>query len=66
MIREIRRLFRKLTPLEIASSELFVAELEKLEAQTAQEYAESVVSYNSARIRRLKAFITAQTKEETT
>lgn len=59
-----KSLFRKRTLLEIASAELGEAELQKLNAQTAQEYAESVVVYNTNRIKRLKTFITAQTKEQ--
>ena len=66
MITDLKRVMRRLTPLEMASRELAVAELEKLTAQTAQEYAASVVSYNTTRIGRLRAFIASQTKEEVT
>jgi len=63
MIQYLKRLFRKLTPLECASRELVEAELAKLEAQTATEYAASITEYNTLRIKRLRAFIAAQTKE---
>lgn len=64
MIADIKRALRRLTPLELATRELAEAELSKLTAQTAQEYAASVVSYNTTRIARLKLFISTQTKEE--
>lgn len=64
MIKDIKRLMRRLTPLEMASRELADAELESLTAQTAVEYSSSVVAYNAARIKRLRAFIATQTKEE--
>lgn len=64
MIAELKRALRRLTPLELASRELATAELEKLSAQTAQEYAACIVSYNTSRIGRLRAFIASQTKDE--
>lgn len=64
MIKDIKRLMRRLTPLEMASRELADAELESLTAQTAVEYSSSVVAYNAARIKRLRAFIAMQAKEE--
>jgi len=63
MIDYFKRVFRRSTPLEIATRELADAELSKLQAQTAQEWASSIVSYNSTRIARLKAYIATQTKE---
>lgn len=53
----IKRAFRRLTPIEVAARELAVAELSKLEAQSAVEYAQSVVTYNDARIKRLKKML---------
>lgn len=64
MITDIKRVLRRLTPLELATRELAEAELQKLTAQTAQEYAASVVGYNTTRIARLKNFIASQAKEE--
>ena len=45
--------FKKPTPLEVIVRELAQAHLEKLEAETAVEYAQSIVDYNMARIKRL-------------
>ncbi len=64
MIQQLKRALRRLTPLEMASRELADAELSKLEAQSAAEYARSVVDYNGARISRLKAFIASETKAQ--
>jgi hypothetical protein len=45
--------FKKPSPLEVIATELAHAHLEKLEAETAVEYAQSVVDYNVNRIKRL-------------
>lgn len=45
--------FKRPTPLEVIANELARAHLEKLEAETAVEYAQSIVDYNMARIKRL-------------
>jgi len=45
--------FRKPSPLEVIAGELADAHLSKLEAETACEYAQSIVSYNVTRIERL-------------
>lgn len=45
--------FKRPTPLEVIAAELAHAHLEKLEAETAVEYAQSIVDYNVNRIRRL-------------
>lgn len=55
----VRRVFRKITPAEMAAKELADAELSILEALTAKEYADSVISYNTARIGRLCKFLSA-------
>ena len=57
---DIKRIFRKLTPVQVAASELADAELERLEAHTGQEYATAMVSYQTARVTRLRAFLKAQ------
>ena len=46
--------FKKPTPLEVIAAELADAHLEKLDAETAVEYAQSIVDYNVTRITRLK------------
>lgn len=57
MIQQFKKLTRRLTPVEMAATELAEAELHRLEAQTAVEYATSVVSYEDARIKRLRKFL---------
>lgn len=47
--------FKKPTPLEVIAAELAEAHLEKLNAETAVEYAQSIVDYNTTRIARLNA-----------
>lgn len=49
----LREPFKKPTPLEMISAELADAHLSKLEAETAVEYAQSIVDYNKTRIARL-------------
>jgi len=45
--------FKRPTPLELIAAELADAHLRKLEAETAVEYADSIVAYNVIRIQRL-------------
>jgi len=47
--------FKKPTPLEMIAAELADAHLEKLNAETAVEYAQSIVDYNMIRITRLNS-----------
>lgn len=63
-IQDIKRVFRKLTPLEVATNELVEAELSKLEAQSAKEYAQSIEEYNAARIKRLRKYVETLTSED--
>jgi hypothetical protein len=53
----LREPFKKPSPLEMIASELAEAHLAKLEAETAVEYAQSIVNYNTTRIERLNARI---------
>ena len=55
--QQLKRIIRRLTPAEMAAAELADAELHRLEAHTAVEYASSVVSYEDARIKRLRKFL---------
>ena len=57
MINYIKERFRQRTPLEMITQELALAHLAKLEAETAVDYAKSVVAYNDARIKRLEAYL---------
>ena len=47
--------FKKPTPLEMIATELADAHMEKLTAETAVEYAQSIVDYNVTRILRLNS-----------
>jgi len=51
----MREPFKKPTPLEMIAAELAEAHMEKLEAETAVEYTQSIVDYNVARIARLNS-----------
>ena len=55
LIALMREPFKKPTPLEMIAAELTDAHLEKLNAETAVEYAQSIVNYNTTRIARLNA-----------
>jgi uncharacterized protein YutE (UPF0331/DUF86 family) len=62
MINHIKERMRQPTPLEMITKELAAAHLAKLEAESAVDYAKSVVAYNDARIKRLDAYLKEQTK----
>jgi len=47
--------FKRPTPLEMIATELADAHMEKLSAETAVEYAQSIVDYNVTRITRLNS-----------
>lgn len=53
----LREPFKKPSPMEMIATELADAHLSKLEAETAVEYAQSIVDYNTTRIERLNARI---------
>ena len=57
MIKYLKKLMARPTGLETAASELEEAYLELLSAQTAVDYATSIVAYNKTRIARLEAYI---------
>jgi hypothetical protein len=63
LTQQFKRLTRRLTPVEMAAAELAEAELHRLEAQSAVEYASSVVSYEDARIKRLRKFLADAEKQ---
>lgn len=60
---KIMSVFRRPTPLEVATQELIQAEHAKLAAETGLEFAQSSVAYNQARITRLKKYIHDVTEE---
>lgn len=63
LIEQIKLLLKRPTSLQIMANELAEAEVLLLRAETGVEYAVSMVSYNKARVKRLKAYITEQNKE---
>jgi hypothetical protein len=57
-----KKYFSKPSLLQTATKELDDAERERLSAQTHVEFYQSTVTYNDARIKRLKVYITAMAK----
>ena len=53
-------IFRKPTPLQLAKAELEEAQRKHLDAQTAPDYANAKLRYESDRVRRLEAFVSKQ------
>lgn len=58
MIQMTKRLLTTPTPLELAARELVQAQRAKLEAESACEYAASMIQYNDDRIVRLRVRLT--------
>lgn len=57
-MKMLRRLLVTPTPLEMAARELVEAQRAKLEAESACEYAASMIQYNDDRIERLRKRLT--------
>ena len=53
----LKRLFNRITPIEVASRELAESELFELAHQSSQEYAAAMVAYHQNKTKRLRAFI---------
>ena len=53
----LKRLFNRITPLDIANRELAESELHELTYQGEQEYAAAMVAYHQNKTKRLQAFI---------
>ena len=64
MLEFIREYLRQPTHMELVNKELEEAKVEKLEAETAVEYAQSIVQYNTNRIDRLNTYITEKEKSK--
>jgi hypothetical protein len=60
---ELKQMFKMPTPLEVAAAQLATAELELLKAETGVEYASSMVAFNKAQIKRLRAYISTKAVE---
>lgn len=61
LISYFKHSFRMLAPLEMVARELAEAQRAELEALSAVEFANSVVTYNRQRIARLRAYIAKET-----
>jgi hypothetical protein len=57
LLELLKQPFKQQSPLEMIATELGQAHIEKLNAETAVEYAQSIVDYNINRITRLNARI---------
>jgi hypothetical protein len=66
IIHDMRKIFGRITPLQTAANELAEAELALLRAETGVEYATAQVSFNRQRVKRLRAFIAAESTKELT
>ena len=64
LFNTMKERLREPTPLEVVSRELAQAHLEKLEAETAVDYAQSIVDYNTVRIARLNMHLRTYKNEE--
>ena len=60
---KLPRMFRRITPTELAASELADAEVMLLDAHTRQEHGSAGISYNQTRIKRLREFLAQEVKE---
>jgi hypothetical protein len=63
-IKYIKDILRAKTISEVIYTELQDAHLRKLEAETAAEYADAAIKYNSRRIERLKQRLFEHAEEE--
>ena len=64
-IKYIKDILRPKTIYEVIYAELQEAYLRKLEAETAAEYADATIEYNSRRIERLKQRLFEHAEEDT-
>jgi transcriptional regulator NrdR family protein len=62
-VRLVKDILRQKTIRELIAKELKEAHMRKLEAESAVEYARSIVIYNEQRIKRLQERLTEHTEE---
>ena len=60
MLKNLLQMFKRITPTEAIAAELAEAEMQLLKAETGVEYAQALVDYNKARVKRLKAYLTTE------
>ena len=58
----IKKIFQPRSPLEMAAVELVEAQRAKLAAESAAEFAEAIVDYNTQRILRLTVYLQGEVK----
>lgn len=57
MWTELKTMLKTATPAQAVAHELMHAEHDLLRAETGVEYAQSMVTYNKQRVKRLKAYL---------
>lgn len=63
---ELKLMLKTVTPVQAMAHELMQAEHDLLRAETGVEYAQSMVTYNKNRVKRLKAYLLVDEVKETT
>ena len=63
---ELKTMLKTVTPAQAMAHELMHAEHELLRAETGVEYAQSMVTYNKNRVKRLKAYLAVDEVKEPT
>lgn len=63
MFEYLKKMFGRLSLLELASAELAEAERKKMEAHSAEEFAAALIAYEATRITRLRAQINELSKQ---
>lgn len=66
MWTELRLMLKTVTPAQAIAHELIHAEHDLLRAETGVEYAQSMVTYNKNRVKRLKAYLAPPELKEPT
>lgn len=66
MWTELRLMLKTVTPIQAVTHELMHAEHDLLRAETGVEYAQSMVTYNKNRVKRLKAYLAIDEPKEPT
>jgi hypothetical protein len=64
MITYLKSIFGRLSPLQTAATELAEAELSLLRSESSVEYSNALTTYNRQRVKRLRAFLAEQAKDE--
>ena len=62
---ELKLMMKTVTPAQAVTHELLHAEHDLLRAETGVEYAQSMVTYNKNRVKRLKAYLAVDETKET-